>query len=136
MPGKLSFGDIVPQGLPFYGGKLTYHLETETAGGKLYVRVPQYRAALLRATVDGGESKPIVFAPYTAEFEVAAGHHRVDIDAYINRTNGFGPVHDADEKLPYQSPDRWRTKGDEWCYEYRLAREGILVAPQLSEVEG
>ena len=76
--------------------------------------------------------KVIAFSPYSAEFEVAAGEHTVDIDAYINRTNGFGTLHCADEKHAYQSPNVWRTKGDEWCYEYRLTREGILVSPQFT----
>jgi len=132
---KLAFGDIVSQGLPFYSGKLTYHLNARTNGGKLRVRAPQYRAAVLRATVDRNESKLIAFAPYIAEFDLSAGEHSIDIDAYINRTNGFGPVHDADEKTGYQGPNIWRTKGDNWCYEYRLAREGILVSPQLAEIE-
>jgi hypothetical protein len=133
LPKTLYFGDIVPQGLPFYSGKLTYHMDVETTGGKLCIRTPQYRAAVLRATVDGGESKIIAFSPYRAEFDVAAGKHRLDLDAYINRTNGFGPVHDADEKTAYQSPGIWRSKGDRWCYEYRLCREGVLVSPELCE---
>jgi len=132
---KLAFGDIIPQGLPFYSGKLTYHFNVRTNGGKLRVRIPQYRAATLRATVDHDESKIIAFAPYRADFDVSAGEHRVDIDAYINRTNGFGPLHDADDKREYQSPNVWRTSGDYWCYEYRLAREGIIVSPIFSEIE-
>ncbi len=134
LPEKLAFGDIVPQGLPFYSGKLTYHFNVRTNGGKLSVRTPQYRAALLRATVDHSDSKLIVFSPYTAEFDVSAGEHRVDIDAYINRTNGFGPLHNADDKLDYQSPNSWRSSGDRWCYEYRLAKEGVLVSPKFTEI--
>ena len=132
LPRTIAFGDIVPQGFPFYSGKLTYHFETETKEGTLRVRTPQYRAALLRATVDGKDSKVIAFSPYYADFSVTDGKHTVDIDAYINRTNGFGTLHCADEKHSYQSPGVWRTKGDEWCYEYRLTREGILVSPQFT----
>ncbi len=133
LPKTIAFGNIVSQGLPFYSGKLTYQFKINTAcDGTLKVRTPQYRAALLRATVDAKDSKVIAFSPYSAEFEVAAGEHTVDIDAYINRTNGFGTLHCADEKHAYQSPNVWRTKGDEWCYEYRLTREGILVSPQFT----
>ncbi len=133
LPKKLAFGDIVPQGLPFYSGKLTYCLEAETNGGKLKVRAPQYRASLLRMNVDG-QSKIAAFSPYTAEFDVAAGKHNVEIVAYIPRTNGFAPLHDADDGANKSSPGRWRTKGDSWSYEYRLAREGVLVSPELSEI--
>ena len=133
LPRSIAFGNIVPQGLPFYSGKLTYHFEINAdEAAVLRVRTPQYRAAVLRATVDKKDSKVIAFSPYSAEFEVAAGKHTVDLDAYINRTNGFGTLHCADEKHSYQGPNVWRTKGDEWCYEYRLTREGILVSPQFT----
>jgi len=133
LPNKIAFGDIVPQGLPFYSGKLTYFLEADTTGGKLKVRAPQYRASLLRINVDA-QSKVAAFSPYAAEFDVEAGKHNVEIVAYIPRTNGFAPLHDADETCSYQSPARWRTKGDSWSYEYRLTREGVLVSPELSEI--
>lgn len=135
LPEKLAFGDILPQGLPFYSGKLTYHFDVETTGGTLKIRTPQYRAAVLRATVDNAESKIIAFSPYAAEFDLEAGSHKLDIDAYINRTNGFGPLHDADDNTAYQSPGIWRSKDDKWCYEYRLKKEGILVSPILSELK-
>ena len=89
----------------------------------------------LTSVIDNADSKIIAFAPYAAEFELDAGTHKLNIDAYINRTNGFGPLHDADEKTPYQSPGIWRSHGDKWSYEYRLHREGILVSPLFSELK-
>ena len=128
LPQKLYFGSIVHQGLPFYSGKLTYHFELETEEGELVVNTPQYRAALLRVNVDDS-SKPLAFAPYVERFAVKAGVHKVDIDAYIPRTNGFSPLHCADRVWNYEAPRAWRTLGDKWCYAYQLKQEGIIVSP-------
>ena len=132
---KIGFDSVVDQGMPFYSGALTYHLETETHGGDLEVTVPQYRGSAVRVTVDGKDSKMVVFQPYRAIFEgLDAGKHTVDVKLYIPRTNGFGPVHLADGNHPYHSPGVWRTSGDSWTYEYRLLEEGIISAPWLREV--
>ena len=133
LPEKLGFGDITAQLLPFYSGKLTYHIDVNTNGGALEVNVPRYRASALRLHADN-ESRFVAFSPYTASFDVAAGKHEVKIDAYIPRTNGFGPLHNSDEKLNYQSPKAWRTSGDSWSYEYNLTREGVLSRPLICEL--
>ncbi len=131
----IGFDNVVNQGMPFYSGALTYHIDVETAGGALEVTVPQYRGAAIRATVDGEASKMIVYSPYRVRFDgLAAGKHRLDLKLYIPRTNGFGPVHLADGNYSYQSPGAWRVGGDSWTYEYRLMKEGILSAPWLNEV--
>lgn len=135
LPKKLCFGNIVNQGLPFYGGKLTYHLKAKTDGGRLTVTVPQYRASVLRVTADRNESKIVAYSPYSAAFELEAGEHDIDIAAYIPRTNGFGPLHYCDDKNGYQSPSNWRSTGDKWCYGYRFKAEGITVSPRLEEAE-
>ena len=72
---------------------------------------------------------------YTFATDMAFYSSTKEIDAYINRTNGFGPLHDADDNTAYQSPGIWRSKDDKWCYEYRLKKEGILVSPILSELK-
>lgn len=132
LPKELSFGSIVSQGLPFYSGKLTYLLDIKTdTAGKLRIRVPKFRATLLRATL-GEDSFPIFISPYDARFNVGRGKHTLRLDAYIPRTNGFGPVHCADEKLSYQSPSAWRTSGDSWSYEYCLMPEGVISSPVVT----
>lgn len=133
LPHALGFSDITSQGLPFYSGALTYHVDVQTAGGALCVTVPRYRASVLRIGVDGGESVPVAFSPYTTRFALPAGTHCVEITAYIPRTNGFAPLHNCDETCAYQNPAAWRTTGDKWSYEYCLAREGILAAPRFTE---
>ncbi|MBQ8356786.1 MAG: hypothetical protein IJX39_03150 [Clostridia bacterium] len=134
LPQKLAFGDITRQYLPFYSGKLTYHLPVETSAGKLKLHVPHYRASAVLARVNDGADRQLSLSPYTAEFEVGDGESRVDIDLYISRTNGFGPVHLADRAMSYVSPNGWRTKGDSWSYEYFLQEEGFLSAPILENI--
>ena len=71
---------------------------------------------------------------YTAEFDVKSGERMINVDLYINRTNGFGPVHLSDRAQPYVSPKWWRSKGDEWSYEYWLKEEGLLSAPVVKNL--
>jgi len=96
---KLTFGDITRQGLPFYGGNLTYHLEVEAVGhgdgssvssycfckegaelltcetGEpspchlLEIAIPYYRGHLLRVAVDGKDEGVIAFSPYRKAVE-------------------------------------------------------------------
>lgn len=132
---EIGFDSIVDQGMPFYSGALTYHLEAETCGGALEVTVPQYRGSAIRVTVDGEQSKMLVYQPYRVKFEgLAAGKHKVDVKLYVPRTNGFGPVHLADGNHPYHSPNVWRASGDSWTYEYKLMPQGVISAPWLIEV--
>ena len=128
---ELAFGDITPQGLPFYTGNLVYHLKADFADGAV-LRVPLYRAALLRAAVDGKDAGAIAFSPYRlALHPAAAGAHGLDITLYNTRQNGFGQLHHTRCALYYQGPDSWRTKGDLWSYEYEFAPSGILKSPEL-----
>lgn len=130
---QLAFGDLTVQGLPFYTGNVTYHMDVETESGELYIRSGFYIGAMQEARVNGHESKPLIFPPYKISLgQVAEGKHRVDLTFYGNRQNGFGALHLADEKRPYLNPSSWRTAGDEWCYEYMLKKTGVMVTPEIT----
>ena len=130
MPEVLAFESVTTQGLPFYGGTVTYHTDVETHGERVEVTVPQYRAGVATVALDGGKPRYVTFAPYRTVFDdVPAGHHRVDIKLYLTRVNGFGPVHCADDKLSYPGPSAYRTGGDSWCYEYRQRPQGLTASP-------
>lgn len=131
----IAFDSITHQTLPFYSGCVTYRLEAETNGGELELTIPQYRGAVITASVDGGEPFTIAFSPYKANFgALTAGKHNIEIKLYLTRYNTFGHLHCADENVSYPSPGTWRTNGDAWCYEYRLKRTGILISPLLNEI--
>ena len=95
---KISFGDIRESGLPFYGGALTYHVPLQLPRGKIKLRVPHYRGGLIRANLDGEQTKRIVLPPYMQFFSVSQkGQHFLNITVYPSRNNAFGPVHLADK---------------------------------------
>ena len=135
LPEKLGFTDITKQFLPFYSGKLTYHVPVTTDAEQVRVRIPQYRAAAVLVGANDGERKQVSLAPFTAVLNTQKGENTIHIDAYISRTNGFGPVHLADRAMPYVSPAGWRTKNDSWTYEYMLQEEGLCSSPIIEALE-
>ncbi len=131
-PKTLSFGDITRQGLPFYGGEITYKLPVKTDGGKIAVKAPHYRGGLITLEVDG-KTEAIIYEPYCAEFDLEKGEHTINLTLYANRHNSFGCIHNADREMRWLGPNSWRTKGDAWCYEYVLKEMGILSTPTVTE---
>ncbi len=128
----LTFGDIVPQGLPFYGGNLIYHIDLDTGSGRLTAEATHFRGALLSAALDGKEMGKIFIPPYRCEGpEIAEGHHTLDITVFGNRYNTFGQVHLSDSACRIFGPDSWRTTGSRWSYEYQLKPTGLLSAPNI-----
>lgn len=103
---ELAFGSITNQGLPFYGGNITYHIPVKTKGGKLHVRSCQYRGAAQLLNLDGEKEISLVYSPYCALIEdVASGDHVINMVLYGNRRNSFGPVHLADLKNRWIGPE-------------------------------
>lgn len=130
---NLFFGDWSHQGLPFYGGNVTYHCDIVTEDASLIVEVPQFRNPILSVTLDGDEKGKIAFAPYRLELGgVKGGKHILDITAFGNRVNTFGAVHNCNRSVEWFGPDAWRTSGSSWAYEYQLKPTGILIGPRLA----
>ena len=128
LPEKLAFDNIVHQGLPFYGGNITYHLEVE--GDSMLVEATRYKGALIGVSVDGERKGRIVYPPYNLEISgLGEGIHKVDITLFGNRYNAFGPVHLVDEKESWHGPTAWRSDEENWTYEYVLRKVGILSSP-------
>ena len=130
---RLTFGDITRQGLPFYGGNLTYHLEAESHNGFLEIAATCYRGHLLRVAVDGDEKGNIVFSPYRLRLPVTKdGIHRIDITCYGCRINTFGQLH-QNNRTPgvWWGPDSWRSIGASWTDEYHFWKQGILKSPEI-----
>ena len=131
---ELAFGDITKQGLPFYGGNITYHVPIETNGGSLSIRSSKYKGAMQSVRVDDGQEISCIYPPYKAELGTTfAGKHTVDITLYGHRRNSFGPVHLADLKEKWIGPGAWRSDNECWCYDYMICEEGILATPEIVE---
>lgn len=134
-PDKLRFGDLGAQGLPFYGGVVTYHLPvTVESTGKYNIHIPHYIGGLI--TVENNNNKSqIVYPPYNTEIELKKGENIIDISLFGNRHNAFGCIHNADEAMLWIGPDSWRTNGDAWSYEYQLKKMGILSTPKIQLIK-
>jgi hypothetical protein len=128
----LGFGDITRQGLPFYGGNLSYHLEAEIPAGKFTIRVTQYRGHLLKVKVDGKDYGPLVYSSYEMEIHAGKGRHKIDIVCFGSRINTFGQLHcvERDPKF-WWGANSWRTTGANWSYEYQFWPQGILKSPEI-----
>lgn len=131
-PGKITFGDWTRQGFPFYGGSITYHMRADLEPGRYILQASQYRAALLRVSVDGADQGRIAFSPYKLSFDITTpGEHIIAIKAFGCRINTFGQLHHIQKKEVWWGPGSWRTKGENWSYEYQFWEQGILKSPEL-----
>ncbi|GHU71636.1 hypothetical protein AGMMS49992_05990 [Clostridia bacterium] len=129
---ELAFGDITRQGLPFYGGNITYHIDTALTAGRYELSATEYRGMLMRAAIDGADARTLVFSPYALPFALDAdGTHRIDVTLFGSRVNTFGQVHHANKSLEWWGPQSWRSKGAEWSYEYALWPQGILKSVEI-----
>lgn len=60
---ELEFGDWTGQGLPFYGGNVTYHLSLSAVNGPLCVEASRFAAPLLCVEMQGRRQGVIAFSP-------------------------------------------------------------------------
>ncbi len=131
-PEKVVFGDLTRQGMPFYGGNLTYRCKFTAPGGHMRLRAQYFSGPLLGAAVDGKRTGSIAFAPYEVDLgDLEAGEHLLEITAFGNRYHTFGQLHNCDRNYSWCASCSWRTKNDRWSDEYMLKELGILVTPEL-----
>lgn len=133
LPEQLGFGGLCRQGLPFYGGNITYELPVEVpADCDMEVYLGRYKGALCRVALDDRESVPVAFAPYNVAFrKVEKGKHLLKITVFGHRFNTFGCVHNCADNYDWYGPNSWRTKGDDWSYEYQVKDMGLLTSPRI-----
>ncbi|MDR0474781.1 MAG: hypothetical protein LBH43_14045 [Treponema sp.] len=147
---SIAFGDLSRQGLPFYGGNITYHLEAEcipaegSKTGSLTIEASAYRFMLLRLAVDGVDRGVIAYAPYRLNVDgLAPGIRKIELTGFGCRINTFGQLHhnglesyrdirwDSDYTQVGGHPNSWRTQGPAWSYEYRFRPQGVLKSPEV-----
>ena len=68
LPGKLAVGSLVEQGLPFYGGVVTYKIRTgeiPAEGRRLFVSLPEFNdTACIRVATPGQPVRLLAWRPY------------------------------------------------------------------------
>ena len=131
LPEKIGFSDLTYQGMPFYGGVVSYHVPVDCdSDWDMIIKLPHYRAAVNTVEVDGDKVATIAYPPYAWDIGVLKeGKHTVTVNTYVSRRNCFGDVHNADETFSWQGPSAWTTGDCLWTYEYRLRRTGLLTEP-------
>ncbi len=133
LPEKLGFSDLTYQGLPFYGGVVSYKLPVDCPEDwDAIIKIPHFTAAVNTVEVDGEKRAVIAYPPYAWDLGILpAGKHEIVINTYVSRRNCFGDVHNADEKFSWQGPSAWVQGDTNWTYEYRLRRTGVVSTPLL-----
>ncbi len=126
----LGFGTVTVQGLPFYSGNVTYELPFSSPGGRCEVRVGSYRGAAVTVSLDNCEEHIIAFEPYIVDLgEVPKGGHILRVTLLGTRHNSFAAMHATDYGNDWYGPDKWRTSGECWCYEYKYRDMGVMTSP-------
>lgn len=126
---NLYFGDITNQTLPFYTGNVIYsfNIDLDEDFDDVVIEIPHFRAPVLELFVDGEEKCLVAYAPHKGSLgSLKAGLHKVEIELYGNRFNGFGTLHNANDEYKWYGPDSYRTKKSEWSDAYQLRKNGIL----------
>ena len=132
---EITFGSITTQGLPFYGGILTYKIEIDVPDCDLRLHANRYRGAMVKIRIDGEEKGCIVYEPYTLKADgIKAGRHTVEFTVYLSRYNTFGSMHNISDNN-WIGPNHWYSNDDKWCYEYVLKDAGILASPVIEILE-
>ena len=133
LPAQLAVGDVVPQGLPFYTGTITYHLPAPgrmARGQRCFLQVPKFAAACLRAKSGEDAEAVIAWQPYEADLTRAGlDDGPVRLDAVLTRRNTFGPLHLMPKRADAYGPDHFVTEGQAWSQTYQLYPSGLLEVP-------
>jgi len=147
---KIGFGSLIAQGLPFYGGNLTYETEIDTKDCDLKITANVYRGALLKVLVDDEDAGSIFMAPYSVNVKgLKAGKHKISFKYFGNLHNCFGALHNCTNTDIMQGtwcgPNYWYSENDvwaddvslfgNWTYGYKLKDTGILSSPVIHVFE-
>jgi hypothetical protein len=134
LPGAITAGDLVPQGLPFYSGIVRYQVTIPPvpANHRAFIETPSFEAALVKVTADGKQSQPIAWQPYETDITKLAGEGKVWIEAVLTRRNTFGPLHQVPLVTVGYGPGNFIGEGPNFSENYMLFPAGLLEAPRLS----
>ncbi len=118
LPETLQTQRLAEQGLPYYGGAVTFR--TGIGGGAVRVEIQSLQGACVHA--EGEEEAVIAFPPYCAQ--VRAGQE-LRLTLYLTRRNTFGPNHYVPQPLGAYGPEAWVSEGENWSDEPVLVPQGF-----------
>lgn len=128
---KLAFGDWTTQGLPFYGGNVTYRCVSPVDGNN--IQLPQLQATTAKVQ-SLGDTGRIYRPPFSTNLPIKTGKP-IDITVFGHRANCFGPVHLSQPLVKWLGPGSYRTKGTMFSPEYKLQPLGILSSPIIYQTK-
>ncbi|MFH2068004.1 MAG: glycosyl hydrolase [Candidatus Omnitrophota bacterium] len=134
---SLKLGDWTEQGLPFYSGSVSYLRKIQPVvpeGGRLFVRIPNYRGVAVRILVDGKEAGVRAWEPYeidVTDFVSGQKESTLAIEIIGHRRNSHGPLHLAKKWPIWTGSPQYATEGKEWQEEYQSVSCGLMAAPEL-----
>ncbi|MDI4649020.1 hypothetical protein [Cohnella hashimotonis] len=144
LPERLAIGDLAPQGLPFYGGTVTYafewgayaeqakrHLDS-VPDAAVQLEVPAYEGGCLRAGNRTAGSVTIPWRPNVADVAgIVGADEPLLLDVVLTRRNTFGPLHMEPLYSAAYGPGHWLTEGDAFSEAYKLVPSGLTQPPRL-----
>jgi len=135
LPEALRVGDLVPQGLPFYTGRITYRVPVgspPTEGARAFVFLPEFEGACVLVRGPDAEPKMIAWPPYEAEVTDLIGPHGdLELEVVLTRRNAFGPLHQVPLNTVGYGPGNFVSEGSAYTDEYMLYPSGLLQAPEV-----
>lgn len=84
-PQIIHYGDIRPQGFPYYGGKIRYHFEKNVTEPSCLRLNGLYGAGVIKVN-----NTIVPWAPYVARVEPC---QTITVELVLTRRNTFGPLH-------------------------------------------
>lgn len=118
MPEAIGLGNLVEQGLPFYGGEVLLGLPPATE--RALLRFSQVAAACL-VVDDASQTQVLPWAPY--QTEIAGGE--ITLRIVLTRRNTFGPLHQVPIRTAGYGPENFVTQGDAFADDYGLIGVGL-----------
>lgn len=125
LPPHLHPGNLVSQGLPFYGGKVRYDYAA-ISQGRYLLKMPKIGGACAVARW-GNQSRPLLWPWQEVTLSLEAGQEWT-LEVVLTRRNTFGPLHQFPRKQPYIAPDSFEngTAPDYSLYPTGLLRKFTL----------
>lgn len=129
----IALKTIVDQGMPFYGGNLSYKMRVYTQECRAEITVKDFAAPCIRVFVDGKDIGLIALSPFKVQAMLSKGEHEIEFVCYGNRNNTFGPIHNIKMADPdyYIMPSAWDYENELYTDNYLLQNVGILSKPEI-----
>ncbi|MBA3822912.1 MAG: hypothetical protein H0X24_03280 [Ktedonobacterales bacterium] len=136
-PQPLQMGDLVPQGLPFYAGRVSYRTTfavPDAATHAVTLTLPELHVPVAEVWVNGVRCGAVAWEPYRIDITqaVRAGGNRLEIILYHSLRNLLGPHHNpagetmwTEPEVLFVGPHSFRPLGAAWAASLRGGEDAV-----------